>query len=288
LSKRHAAKIRRVQDELVGNYTYTKEDIERNLQERKQTGLTAANLGLEQTRADLAVQSAESALAEAKSRLEDAKRTLLENPTEDLSLQRNVETAEVELKAAEEELHSRLEEQRKIQDIVERRKNKLTRRQKDVNWAKVNQRARQMNEAADYEAFKEQQARKEAESKSAGGQPKFNPYARRKVKPKILWEVGQKEEKKDDDPKEKQPDQAEKSMGDQNGHSGSAITAAQAAHEAKRAALVTEVQQINLDDDIEGLGAPGFGLSTKKKTLSRERKGISLNEYLERKAAGTL
>jgi hypothetical protein len=57
LSKRAAAKLRRKQDELVNNYTYTKEDIERNLQERETTGKTA-NLSLEQTRAELAVQGA--------------------------------------------------------------------------------------------------------------------------------------------------------------------------------------------------------------------------------------
>jgi hypothetical protein len=90
--------------------------------------------------------------------------------------------------------------------------------QNDLNWAKVNQRNKELNEAADFEAFKEQKARAEAEAKS-GGQPKFNPYARRKVKPKMLWEVGQKDEKKDDDPKEKGPEiQIEKAVDETNGH----------------------------------------------------------------------
>ena len=58
----------------------------------------------------------------------------------------------------------------------------LKQRSNDLNWAKVNQRSKNIK------AQKEQAA---ARVGSAGG---FNLYARRKVKPKILWEVEQKEE----------------------------------------------------------------------------------------------
>ena len=44
---------------------------------------------------------------------------------------------------------------------------------------------------ADYEAYKQQREQEKKEA-AAQGAPKFNPYARRKVKPKILREVGQK------------------------------------------------------------------------------------------------
>lgn len=285
LSKRQAAKYRRQQDELVMNYTYTKEDIDRNLQDRKKSGKTAANFGLEQTRADLAVRSAQSGVADAQSRLEDAKRVLLElgasNPAKEAEYERNVEAAQDELQEMERELGERLDEQTKIIDVVGKHKKKLTKRQKDVNWARVNQRNKQMNETADYEAFKEHKAIQEAEAK-AGGQPKFNPYARRKVKPKMLWEVGQKEEKKDDDAQEKAPAEL-KAAEEQNGrHHETAIKAAQAAKVAEQAA---QTHQFNLDEEDE-VGVNG--LTSKKRAHSRVRKGISLIEYQERKAAGTL
>lgn len=283
LSKRQASRLKRDQDTLVMNYTYTKEDIEKNLIENKKSGKTAANLGLEQTRADLAVQSAQSGVADAQSRLEDAKRALLElgdNPAKEAEYERNVEMAQEDLNDLENELGQRLEEQKLIQDVGNQRKRKLTKRRKDVNWAKVNQRNKTLNENADFEAFKEQRAREEAEAKS--GAAKFNPYARRKVKPKILWEVGQKEEKKDDDPKEEKADEKEK----QNGHpKASAIKAAQAAQAAQRAAA--QSHQFNLDEEDDGK-TNGIDLGTKKPSKKRVRKGISLTEYQERKAAGTL
>jgi RNA polymerase-associated protein RTF1 len=283
LSKRQAAKLRRKQDELVNNYTYTKEDIERNLQERKKTGKTAANLSLAQTRADLEVRSARSAIADAQSRLEDGNRALLElggsDARKEADLERNAEMSRKELNQAKLELETRLEEQEKVKDVADKQKKKLTTRRKDMDWAKVNQRNKELNETADFEAFKEQKARAEAEAKS-GGQPKFNPYARRKVKPKMLWEVGQKEEKKDDDPKEKGP---ETPAEDQNGRRNeTAIKAAQAAKAAEKAA---QSHQFNLDDEAE---VSGVGVAPKQPSQARVRKGISLTEYQERKAGGTL
>lgn len=286
LSKRQAAKLRRKQDELVSSYTYTKEDIERNLQERKKSGKTTANLSLEQTRAELAVQGARIAIAEAQNRFDDAKRNLLElggSDKED-ALERAVDSARKELEQAKRELEARLEEQERVMHVVDKRKKKLTSRRNDLNWAKVNQRNKELNEVADFEAFKEQKARAEAEVKT-GGQPKFNPYARRKVKPKMLWEVGQKEEKKDDDPKSTEM-QVENFAVDKNGHhNDSAIKAAQAAKEAEKAA---QSHQFNLDEDAEVSAEASFGVSLKERSRARMRKGISLTEYQQRKVAGTL
>jgi RNA polymerase-associated protein RTF1 len=286
LSKRAASKLRRKQDELVNNYTYTKEDIDRNLQERKTTGKTA-NLSLEQTRAELAVQGARLAVADAQSRLDDAQRTLLElgGSDKEAELERNVDSARKELDQAKRDLALRLEEQVKVMDVADKRKKKLTSRRNDMNWAKVNQRNKELNETADFEAFKEQKARAEAESKS-GGQPKFNPYARRKVKPKMLWEVGQKEEK-DDDPKEKGPEtQIEKVVEEKNGHHNeSVIKAAQTAKEAEKAA---QSHQFNLDEDAEVEVGAALGATPRLRAQRLIRKGISLTEYQQRKAAGTL
>lgn len=287
LSKRAAAKLRRKQDELVNNYTYTKEDIERNLQERKTTGKTA-NLSLEQTRAELAVQGAQLAVADAQSRLDDAQRTLLElgGSEKEAELERNVESARKELDRAKRDLAMRLEEQEKVIDVVDKRKKKLTSRRNDMNWAKVNQRNKELNEAADFEAFKEQKARAEAEAKS-GGQPKFNPYARRKVKPKMLWEVGQKDEKKDDDPKEKGIETlVEKAVAETNGHHNeTVIKAAQTVKEAEKAA---QSHQFNLDEDADVQVVGALGVTPRQRAQPLIRKGISLIEYQQRKAAGTL
>lgn len=288
LSKREASRMRRRQDDLVNNYTYTREDIEKNLRERKKTGKAAKNLGLEQTRAEIAVQGAESALAEARRRLEEAKRTLYEYDGHDAArLEQGVREAEEALEDAEKDLVDRRDEQKKLQGIVSSRKQKLTKRRKDVNWAKVNQRAIRMNQNADFGSYKEQQARKAAEAK-AGGTPKFNPYARRKVKPKILWEVGQKEEKKDDDPKDNEgrDDVIEKPDGRETEQ---ALKAAQAAQEAQKAALVSQSHQFTIDEqDLSHGNLGSLGISTKKRKISRVRKGLSLADYQQRKTPSAL
>ena len=284
LSKRAAAKLRRLQDDLVNNYTYTKEDIERNLHERKKSGKAAKNLGLEQTKLDTAVQGALSAVEDAKRRLDDAKRASLEytgdHALEISKLEDEESNAQDALADANAELEKRKAEQQRVEEIVGNRKRKLTKRKKDVNWAKVNQRNKTMNATADFEAFQEQQARLEAEQK-AGGTPKFNPYARRKVKPKMLWEVGQKEEKKDDEPKEaEQQAQLDQENGKQHEN------AIKAAEEARKAALVTQSHQVMFEEEDLTIdtGLP----SAKKRKLSRARKGLSLAQYQERKSSGTL
>ncbi len=61
LGKREALRLRKKQDELVNNYTYTEADIAMNVAERKKTGKAPKNLGLEQTRVAIAVQAARAA-----------------------------------------------------------------------------------------------------------------------------------------------------------------------------------------------------------------------------------
>lgn len=97
----------------------------------------------------------------------------------------------------------------------------------------------------------------------------------------MLWEVGQKEEKKDDDPQEKAPAEV-KAAEEQNVRNHE--KAIKAAHAAKTAEQAAQTHQFNLDEEDDG----GNGLASKKRANSRVRKGISLIEYQERKAAGTL
>ena len=74
LTKKGAKKMRKMQDELVNNYKYTTEDIEKTVREKKKKGIAAGNLGLEQTKAAIAVQAAKDAIEEAKLRLQRAEK----------------------------------------------------------------------------------------------------------------------------------------------------------------------------------------------------------------------
>ena len=284
LSKRRATKLRRLQDNLVNNYVYTTADIEKNLQLRKKLGKNLANLGAEQTRVAIAVQGARHALSEAKKRLDEAKAELLES-NDDARTVHDLEKAVEERKSlvavAQKDLEERVEEERTLNDIVKNRKQKLTGRQKDQDWAKVNLRAVQINQKADREGYKAQQ---EADArKAAGEKEKFNPYARRRVKPKVLWEVGKakgavnKEEEKKDS-REDTPSIPEPAV---------EVATPALVHEIDKSMALSENHQFTIDE--EGLVIGGFGIGGARKiSRKRERKGISLDEYLERKANGTL
>ena len=194
LTKRDATKLRRKQDELVNNYTYTTQDIERNLEERKKQGKTAANLGLEQTNAAIATKAAKDALLEAKRALTDARRAIDRSTEADTrQLDADLKECQSRVKACEKELQKRKADEQALKDQVRNRKRRLAQRSKDKNWAKVNQRNKNKNNRTDFEVS---QKEKEAAAKKAASttKEKFNPFARRKVKPKILWKVGQAED----------------------------------------------------------------------------------------------
>jgi RNA polymerase-associated protein RTF1 len=280
LGKGEAIRLRRLQDDLISNYTYTAEDIERQLRENKKKGQTKANLGLEQTRAAIAVQAARDALAEARALLKSSS---------DIA---EINDAETKIEAAQQLLNQRLEEEQRIQEKVRSRKNRLISRSTDRKWAEVNERAVKMNQKADYGAFKEKEA---AADTGASGQPVFNPYARRKVKPKILWEVGQKDEKQQD-ADEKKDDTAELTSTKEANPPVSGMTNPDATptlvqEQHGKAAALSQSHQFNIDEEIlaqtsltTGIG----GLVSKKNAINRVRKGLSLAEYQELKTAGTL
>jgi RNA polymerase-associated protein RTF1 len=286
MSRSKAGRIRKRQDALVNNYTYTKEDIEFNVQEGKKSGKALSNLALEQTRAAIGVTGAETELKEAQSRLDEARKKLLEydggDRTEEDNLSSAVKIAEQDVGEAEEELEGKIKAQKAVHDIVNGRKTNLSKRTKDQNWAKVNQRAKQMNKDADFEAYKAQKAQEEREA--THGVAKFNPYARRKVKPKILWEVGQKEEKKDDEPSGSKDREARDETLPGNGPD--AVKAAQAVQEAQKAAQITQSHQFAFDE--EDPGALSFSLKSKRHRALRVRKGLSLADYQSQKLAGVV
>ena len=101
------------------------------------------------------------------------------------------------------------------------------------------------------------------------------------MKPKILWEVGQKEEKKDDEPsgsKENETREAPQSL------TGNDATA-QTVHKAQKAAKITQSHQFAFDE--EDTGSIFFCLKTQQHRVPRVCKGLSLAEYQAQKIAGT-
>jgi len=291
LTKKKANKLRKKQDELVNNYTYTKEDIEMLVKEKKKRNKKSANIGLEKTRVAIAVRAAEDAVKEVEKQLTDAEVERMEADTESEEMVADEKVNE--LKKALEEANNNLKEakaeQNRIMKEDEERSNKLKQNSKIQNWDKVNQRAKLANQSADFAAYKEQRAREKAEGSA---EPKFDPYARRKVKPKNLWEVkGAKsdeaaeatveEEKKetgalverDDSNATKEVDKENKRDDNPDSQKNDLPASNQFAYD----------DDIMIGGDIANLA--GIGV---KKTTTRIRQGISLEDYQSRKAAGTL
>lgn len=286
LLKKKAVKLRKRQDNLVNNYTYTQEDIEKLVTEKKKRNKKSSNIGLEKTHIAIAVQAAKDAVQEAERRIEEAKIQQMEaEDTESLNADNNLAEAKEALSQAKALLEERIEEQKRILKDEEDRINRLKGSSKVQNWVKVNQRARLANQNADFLSYKEQLAKEKAE---ASAEPKFDPFARRKVKPKNLWEVGGKqsseksadtgaveEEKKDSHPSEDAAAKdAEKAKRDE-------------AAEAQKLDAAGQSAPFAFDDDINIGDIANLGLGLKK-PINRARKGISFVDYLSRKEAGTL
>lgn len=183
-----------------------------------------------------------------------------------------------------------MEEQKRIHQEDQDRINKLKQSSKVQNWVKVNQRAKMANRDADFQAYKEQLAKAKQQGSA---EPKFDPYARRRVKPKNLWEVGSssksndkaseavEEEKKETSPSERDDSNAGKDGDRENNR--------EEVPEPQKMVLPGQANQMAFDDDIMmGGDIATLGGLGKKKTKTRARKGISLEEYQERKTAGTL
>jgi RNA polymerase-associated protein RTF1 len=286
LSKRRANKLRRLQDDLVNNYTYTTEDIERNLDQRKKQGKSVANLGSEQTKVAIVVQAARESVKELGRRVAESKKALMESDSnlDEAQLTSKVREDEKALESAKKLLEVRLEAERATSVAVKERIRRLTGRAKDQNWAKVNERALLANQRADRDV--------EKLSKVAGSATKkeFNPYARRKVKPKILWEVGQS--RGDEKAEEKKDSGEEATKGDKTKTSTDVATPSLVQESQGKAAALRDRHQFAIDEEslAQSTTIDGILGGTRKKDpkKNRVRKGISLAEYQERKQNGTL
>lgn len=277
LGKREAARIRRKRDSIAENYTYTKEDIEKNIKERKNKGQSMANLGAEQTRVAIEVQA-------AREKVDNAKRRLLEAPESQQG------EAAAELKDAERSLENKLQEEEDLLEKVKSRKDRLKSQTTSQQWAKVNERAVMTNRKADVGAFKEKETTVEM---TPGGQPVFNPYARRKVKPKILWEVGQKDEKKgaeEDATATTTGTTKDASSSRANGDKQLDSKPSLVQEQQQKASALSQSHQFTIDEEVLAQTSFTSGISglTKKKGPKRVRKGLSLAEYQNRKVDGSL
>jgi RNA polymerase-associated protein RTF1 len=293
LSRRRAHKLRRVQDHLVSTYTYTKEDIERNLEARKKQGNVATNLGSRQTLSALAVQAAKDAVADAEQRLAEAKKAFTEaEGFEEKQLEKSVAEAEISLQKAKEDLEQREYEEKAILAAVEARKRRFAKRSRDVDWTKVNQKALKLNQEADRKAGK---IKENLASVPGGKVEDFNPYARRRAKPKILWKVGQDAEDRAD----KNEKNEELRSPDTDPVASEGTRTIQAGSDTPNLIQedlqpYTDSHQFIIDEEDLAQSSSLFGrngnssLSRQGKGVQRIRRGLSLTDYLERKAKGTL
>lgn len=285
ISKRRANKLRRLQDELVNNYTYTKEDIERNVEQRRKQRKSAGKLASEQTRVAIAVQAARDSVKDMERQVAEAKRDLIESTAADeAKMTQKISECERELANAKKLLEVRLEEERTMVEAVQDRKRKLVQRSKDLNWAKVNEKAVIANQRADREANKQN---KDSSLPGIIEKKEFNPYARRRVKPKILWEVGQKEE---EEKAEEKKDIADNLRRDDAATSNDTPTPNLVQESQGKASALRDRHQFAIDEEILAnsttIDSILGGTRKKSSKQDRVRKGISLAEYLERKEKG--
>merc|ERR1711957_33722 len=190
-----------------------------------------------------------------------------------------------EVKIAEENLRIKFEQEISILKKVKSRRERN--KSRSNNWNDVNERANKVNRLADVGLDR---AKNKELNKDPSGKETFNPYARRKVKPKNLWQVGQGDEKKEVE--EKKDSEVPANTKDGTGQINGDVHAPPLVQEQQgKAAALSQSHQFAIDEEtlaqtsfLSGIG----GLTSKKNTKKRVRKGLSLSDYLEQKEAGTL
>lgn len=279
LSKREAKKMRKMQDELVTNYTYTAEDIEKAITEKKALGKSISNIAAEKTKAAIAVKAAETQLEEAKALESELQRKLLEvDSAGEQLIDDQLQLAKERIEELTENLRKELENQNKIIEAEKLRRQRLG---NNRNWAKVNERAKAANKVADVEAYKNEIIARRENSE----QGSKDLFARRKVKPQILWEVGQGTEVKSEN-RNVQKDKTEEATRDDKNNTGKGRDETRERSNKSNKKLTDQINDLVIEEEVIAAGL--IGLNQKKVVTNRIRKGISFQEYVERKAAGTL
>lgn len=298
LTKKAAAKLRKQQDNLVNHYVYTTEDIDRAVAAGKKLGKVSVNIAAEKTRVGIQVKGAEAAVADAKGRLQDAEVERMEADDSVVAMaEQKVEKAKEAVEEAEKRLQESIEEQNRLAKMDEQRMRRIKGSKKNQDWVKVNQRAKLANRNADFEAFKKEQLARQTNQ----AEPKFDPYARRRVKPKNLWEVGGAKKSgggggadeatgggDGSGNKEAAPIERDDSKENEKRDVAQLKDGGGAQQPQKWVLPRQSSNAFTFDDDLAVGGDIMLGGLGKKKALVRKRKGISLDEYQERKKSGTL
>jgi hypothetical protein len=292
LSKKEAAKKRKEQDILISTYTYTTDDIENAIKANK----SIVNIGAEKIRVGIAVKAATLALAEAEKRVEELKREKKGSNTHvnDVNIDKLLEDAQNELSKAKNDLDAKKDEEQAILAAELNRKSRIQ-NSKAKDWSKVNEKARLANAKFDVQSYKAERERQQKEKE--GGVVAFDPYKRRKVKPQILWEVGQ----------DKGTTEKPTTIETEKANEKTTIIAPKVAENGKdkddgtedkenknrlpqKPKLVDQIQDLSIDEEVLAKSNITGELQNNSKNIvrARVRKGISLQEYLERKAAGLL
>mmetsp|Transcript_22766 Transcript_22766/g.23101 ORF Transcript_22766/g.23101 Transcript_22766/m.23101 type:complete len:321 (-) Transcript_22766:273-1235(-) len=292
ISKSEANKIRRAQVELIATYKYTKQDIEQSMKaQRKRKGIS--NIGAERTRVGISVQAAQEDFENAKRSLEEVQAIYDNNDMEE-DIENKLQLAKDEVEEKEELLKERLLKAEEVEQADAKRKRLTDKSDRVQNWIKVNRRNAQANQKADFNAAMEQKKNKE-DTESGLVEKEVDLYARRKVKPVMLWEVGNND--KENGAKNK--NEAAKDAGEA---AAAAVAAkAKAAMEKSNNSNKEKKKQVGTSTDHfnsnkshqfaidEAVLADVGTLGTKAiSSVVRVRKGLSLEEYQKRKAAGTL
>eukprot|EP00519_Triparma_laevis_P002381 CAMPEP_0182503518 /NCGR_PEP_ID=MMETSP1321-20130603/15445_1 /TAXON_ID=91990 /ORGANISM="Bolidomonas sp., Strain RCC1657" /LENGTH=590 /DNA_ID=CAMNT_0024708693 /DNA_START=130 /DNA_END=1899 /DNA_ORIENTATION=- len=288
---REIKRLKKRIDKIVNEYVATEEEIKQQIEDKaklKPDAVLNVALKIEALKTDVIRHS--DALGEAKVKLEKLKKA---NPRVD------VDNMDLEDDVNDDSAHSALAEIRKVLQDAKKASSdhssakaslsKLVQAnsvrtadhaldEKVKGWASINAKARKNNKAADYNTFKD---KKELEKKKGGKQEEYNPFARRPNKPKMLWAVG-------DSKKGERVTTYGEVKESKEGEEGEEAAALQVDHEgsqgeAKVAALSHQFS-VNVDD-VEAEEASLRKEQAKQNDETRERKGMSLVDYLKLKRA---
>ena len=276
--------MRRRQKFIAENYTYTKEDIEKLVEEKKKRkGVT--NIGLAKTKIDAEIKAVQAEVDACRQRVKEVTDSQSESIYDDDDEPREIRQAKAMLKSAEEKLANKNEEKKRIFIAEKKRINTLKSSARVQNWERVNELAKAENQTADFESYKQRQI----EAAEKAERTEFDPFARRKVKPKLLWEVG------GNDKEESNPESAPESSQKVDSRLPPKEDANQGEGKENIALQSQAKPDVQFAIDEEAWAKRSVidmvnGDETKSSYLFKNqiRRGLSLVEYQERKAAGTL
>ncbi|GMH98998.1 hypothetical protein TrLO_g6915 [Triparma laevis f. longispina] len=278
-------------DKHLTSYVASSDEIKENLVKKEKLNPNSIRnlpLKIEAKNKDIIKHS--DTIEEMRTKLNKLKR---ENPRidiDDLDLQEDEEEEEEEGASALKEAKKILKEKAAAEEQCETAKKDLAKLEKanakrteehgkDVKvkgWSFINAKARQNNKAADYNTFKE---KKEMEKKQGGKKEEYNPFARRPNKPKMLWAVGN--EKKGE--KMKGYGEIEEKKDGEDGEGGDGL---EDDHQGSQGEIAALSHQFSLNvDDVEAEEINKKDEKAKESDVARERKGMSLKDYLKMKRA---